>query len=379
MKYRNFGKSEEQMSAFGMGCMRLPTYTDAEGNTKIDRPKAIAMMRRAVEGGVTYFDTAYVYHNQESEEVVGEAFKGEMRKKVKIATKLPLWKLGTGATPEEIFEEELKRLQTDYIDVYLLHGLNKGSIELIEKYHLLDFLTKLKKEGKIRYAAFSFHDDLEAFKELCDLYPFDMCQVQLNILDINNQATEEGIKYAASKGMAVVIMEPLRGGALANVPDEVQALYDAMPEKRSAAEWGFRFMYEYPEVSVILSGVSTMEQLEDNLAIFDRSEPCGKSDLEAKLYENVRAAYDARIKVRCTGCEYCQPCPRGVAIPKIFASYNNVSVYGQLKRGKHEYARLTADNADASRCVGCGKCEKICPQHLPIIENLKEAAAALSE
>jgi len=373
MKYREFGKTGAKVSAFGMGCMRMPTYTNEAGETKVDRPKAIEMIHRAVEGGVNYFDTAYVYHNEESESVVGEALSGELRDKVMIATKLPMWKLTCEEDVERIFNEELERLNTDYIDVYLLHSLGAESIEVIKKYNVLSFLDRMKAEGKIRYAAFSFHDNMEAFKKLVDLYPFDMCQIQLNILDINEQATAEGMRYAASKGMAVVIMEPLRGGTLANVPSEVQALYDAMPAKRNPAEWGFRFMYNFPEVSVILSGVSTMEQLEDNLRIFDAAEANSCSDEENELFVKVREAYDARIRVRCTDCKYCQPCPQGVVIPKIFSLYNDFAVFDHVAGNKRRYAKVMDQGFDATKCVECGACEEICPQHIAIIEKLKEA------
>lgn len=377
MQYRQFGKTGVKVSAFGMGCMRMPTYTDGEGQVKVDRPKAVAMIRRAAEGGVNYFDTAYVYHNEESESVVGEALSGELRKKVMIATKLPMWKITCEDDLEAIFNEELRRLNTDYIDVYLLHSLNAGSIETIKKYHVLEFLDRKKAEGKIRFAAFSFHDKLEAFKRLVDLYDFDMCQIQLNILDINEQATAEGMRYAAEKGMAVVIMEPLRGGTLATVPDEVAKLYNEMPVKRSPAEWGFRFMYNFPQVSVILSGVSTMEQLEDNLRIFDGAEAGSCSTEEEELFIKVREAYDARIRVRCTDCKYCQPCPQGVEIPKIFSQYNDLAVFDHVEGNRKRYAKLIEGQADAARCVECGACEAICPQHIAIIEKLKEARAHL--
>jgi predicted aldo/keto reductase-like oxidoreductase len=377
MKYRPYGKTGKEASVFGMGCMRMPTYTDEQGQTKVDRPKAIAMIHRAIEGGVTYFDTAYVYHNEESESVVGEALSGGLREKVMIATKLPMWKITCEEDVEKLFNEELRRLQTDYIDVYLLHSLHAGSIDIIKKYKVLDFLDRMKAQGKIRHTAFSFHDEKKVFFELADLYPFDMCQMQLNILDINEQATLEGMRYAAGKGMAVVIMEPLRGGALANVPDDVQALYDAMPVKRSPAEWGFRFMYNFPEVSVILSGVSTMEQLEENLKIFDKAQAGCCDAREDALFETVRKTYDARIRVRCTDCKYCQPCPQGVLIPKIFSQYNDLAVFDHVEGNQRAYARLVQEGTDASACVACGACEQLCPQHIPIIEKLIEAKAVL--
>jgi len=377
MQYRSFGPKGHQVSAFGMGCMRMPTVKNEDGIEKVDRPEAIRMIRRAIEGGVTYFDTAYVYHNQESESVLGEALAGGLREKVTIATKLPLGRVEHEEQLQEIFDEELRRLQTDHIDVYLLHALSRDSLEKIEKFHVGAFLDKLKAEGKIRYACFSFHDDFDTLKKLMAAYDFDMVQIQMNILDVNSQATLEGMRYIADHGLACVIMEPLRGGTLANVPAEVQALYDAMPVKRNPAEWGFRFMYNFPQVSVILSGVHTMEQLEDNLRIFDQAQPNVLTAREERLYEDVRKAYDARIAVRCTACRYCQPCPQGVLIPDIFNMWNDVAVYGQFGWSRAKYRRMA--EGKATQCAECGTCEAVCPQHIEIASMLKEAHRVLTE
>ena len=372
MQYKDFqGLS---LSRLGMGNMRLPASVP---RGPIDTDKAEELIDYVYHQGINYFDTAYGYLSGKSEEFVGRVLAGVARERYYLATKLPMWKITCEDDLEAIFNEELRRLNTDYIDVYLLHSLNAGSIEIIRKYHVLEFLDRKKAEGKIRFAAFSFHDKLEAFKQLVDLYDFDMCQIQLNILDINEQATAEGMRYAAEKGMAVVIMEPLRGGTLATVPDEVAKLYNEMPVKRSPAEWGFRFMYNFPQVSVILSGVSTMEQLEDNLRIFDGAEAGGCSTEEEELFIKVREAYDARIRVRCTDCKYCQPCPQGVEIPKIFSQYNDLAVFDHVEGNRKRYAKLIEGQADAARCVECGACEAICPQHIAIIEKLKEARAHL--
>jgi len=233
--------------------------------------------------------------------------------------------------------------------------------------------------GKIKYPGFSFHDELPVFKEIIDSYDWKMCQIQLNILDQDYQAGVEGMRYAASKGIPVVIMEPLKGGRLAhNVPEDVQALWDQAETKRSPVEWAFRWLYNFPEITVILSGVSTMEQLKDNIEIFSKAAPNSMDEKELELVQKVKALYDSKIKVGCTGCNYCVPCPSGVEIPRIFSLYNDYSIYGGSEEFKEWYKNLMDEGKDASNCVECGQCESECPQHISIIERLKEAHEVLT-
>ncbi len=355
-----------ESSALGFGCMRLPTGADG----KINEEEAIRMIRHAIDSGVRYIDTAYPYHGGESEIVVGKALRDGYRERVILTTKLPVWAVKEYGDMMRILDEQLTKLQTDHVDFYLLHAMNGERFEFMSKLDYKRFYQEALSQGKIRYPGFSFHDNAEAFLRILGDYDWKMCQVQMNILDDENQATLEGIRAAGRKGTGVVIMEPLRGGLLANPPQNVQAVYDAFPEKRSAVEWAFRYLYTMPEVVTILSGMSTMEQLDDNLRIFGAASREGLSEAEAQLYRDVKAAYMSRIKTRCTGCAYCQPCPMGVRIPSVFRGYDEARLFDRsFERG---YQRLVDEKADPSRCVKCRKCEAACPQHLPITDYLQE-------
>ncbi len=361
MKYARFPGTDITASRLGYGCMRLPV-TQQE-NHPIDRPEAIRLIRRAIDAGVSYIDTAYPYHGGESEVVVGEALRDGYREKVTLTTKLPLWAVHETGDMEKILDEQLRRLNLDHVDFYLAHAVSDERFEAVTQLGLLEFMDKMREKGKIRYAGFSFHDNAEVFKKVVDSYPWKLAQVQMNILDENNQATMKGIEYAASKGIGIVIMEPLRGGALTrNVPASVNELYDAMPVKRTPAAWAFRYLYNRPEIVTILSGMTTCEQLDENLRIFDEAEANCLSSEEEKLFKDVRAAYEARVRVGCTGCAYCQPCPKGVRIPDIFGAYDNAAMFDSFEGF---YRRYNASFA-ANECVKCGKCEKACPQHIHI-------------
>lgn len=353
-------------SMLGFGCMRLPVK---DGH--IDEDEAIRMIRHAIDSGVRYIDTAYPYHGGESETVVGKALKDGYREKVILATKLPCWEVKTHEDMMRILDEQFAKLQTDHIDLYLMHAMNASRLEEMQKLDYKRFLDEAQAQGKIRFPAFSFHDDYKAFMRILDDYDWKMCQVQMNILDDTNQATLEGIRQAGQRGVGVVVMEPLRGGLLANPPEDVVDAYARHPDKRTPVEWAFRYLYTMPEVKCILSGMSTWEQLVDNLRIFDLPERPVLTQAEKELYAQVKATYLARTKTRCTGCRYCQPCPKGVAIPRIFQGYDGSMLWAKPSF-KGEYARIAADQQDAARCVQCGKCEAACPQHLPIIRYLQE-------
>ena len=371
MKYRKFGKLDIELSAFGVGCMRLPIVGDDK--TKIDEAEAIKMIRRAIDGGVTYVDTAYPYHGGNSEYVVGKALKDGYRERVHLATKLPIWLCEKPEDLQKYFDEQLSKLQTDHIDFYLVHALSKERWDNAKKLGITDFLTKLKNEGKIKYACFSFHDKYEVFEEIINDYDWDMCQIQYNFMDINNQAGTKGLELAGSKGIPVVIMEGLLGGRLAKAPANVQKLYDEFETKRSPVEWAFRWLCNHPEVATVLSGVSNMEQVEDNLRIFDTVEVGAMDEKELKLMSDVRDAYNSLIKVPCTACQYCMPCPNGVDIPKTFAVWNNASLYDGKEKGHENFEAMVKEGKDPRQCVACGACEAVCPQHINIIEMLKKA------
>ena len=376
MKYRTMGKLGIQSSAFGLGCMRFNGA--ASGDSVIDEQKAVSLIRRAIDGGVTYIDTAYVYLDKTSEIVLGKALRDGYREKVTIATKVPPDQVKNRIDLEVILAEELQKLQTDHIDFYLMHALNKEKWEHMKSVGAPEFFDEMKQEGKIRYKCFSFHGPYDEFEYILNDWDWDMCQIQYNFMDINNQAGTKGLELAGSKGIPVVIMEGLLGGRLASAPDNVQALYDAFPVKRSPVEWAFRWLCNHPEVGVVLSGCNEAEQIDENLRIFDTVEPGIMSAEELKLMDDVREAYISRTKIGCTGCRYCMPCPNGVNIPGVFSAWNNFSLYNSDPKTDWMFNMIRNNNAGADNCVGCGACEAACPQHLNIIESLQAAWSELT-
>ena len=374
MQYRTMDKLDFHPSIFGVGLMRLPTDGTRPG---IKFELSTPLIHKAIDMGVNYFDTAYVYHDGVSEVALGKALKARPgdRGKIKIATKLPIREGGNPKGWEDVLDESLTRMGIDCVDFYLLHGLDGEKFDMC-KDEALPFLDKMVQKGKIRYPSFSFHDDAAAFRRIIDSYDWCMAQVQFNLLDTFNQATLEGIRYAGKKNIPVVVMEPLRGGALArHVPEQVQALYDAFPVKRSPVEWAFRYVYNQPEVKVILSGIGTLQELEQNVDIFSRSAPGAMTPQELELIDQVRQAYESLAPIGCTGCRYCEPgCPMNIAIPDIFRGYDTAHIIGTPERFANNYERFVKDDRNAGKCIGCGQCEGVCPQHLPIIRHLGKLA-----
>jgi predicted aldo/keto reductase-like oxidoreductase len=373
MVHREIGKTGEKVSALGFGCMRLPTLDNG-----IDIPEATRMLRHAIDKGVDYVDTAWGYHNGQSEPFVGEALKDGYRKKVNLATKLPSWLIKSREDMDHYLNEQLKRLQTDVIDFYLLHALNGRFWDNLVKNNVFDFMDRAKRSGRIKHIGFSFHDTLETFKKIVDAYDWEFCQIQYNFLDTDYQAGTEGLNYAAEREMGVIVMEPLRGGKLVRrVPGDVQKIWDLAPQKRSPVEWALRWVWNDPAVGVVLSGMSNMENVEQNLEIADAALPNSLTSQELSLISRVREIYTSRIKVDCTACGYCMPCPNNVAIPDSFEVYNDAAMFDDVEGARRSYNNFFKPENRASKCVECGKCEELCPQKIPIIEKLKEVAALL--
>ena len=343
------------------------------GDSAIDENKAISLIRRAIDGGVTYLDTAYVYLNKTSEIVVGKALQDGYRDRVTIATKMPLDYVHNREEMQALLDSELEKLQTDHIDFYLMHGINRQKWEYAKSIGAPEFFDDMKKEGKIRHKCFSFHGPYEEFEYILKDSDWDLVQIQYNFMDINNQAGTRGLKLAGEMGIPVVIMEGLLGGRLAKAPANVQALYDNFPVRRSPVEWAFRWLCNHPEVTVVLSGCNEAEQIDENLKIFDTVGANIMSDAEIDLMDRVREAYLSRTKIGCTGCRYCMPCPNGVNIPGIFSAWNSVSLYDTDPRHSWELKQIEEKDSGAARCVACGACEAACPQHLSIIDELQRA------
>ncbi len=378
MQYRKFGKTNEMISALGFGCMRLPII----GNdpTKIDEEKAIQLVRHAIDAGVNYIDTAYPYHGTgftqggESEPFVAKVLKDGYRNKVNIATKLPTWLIKTRADMDRYLNEQLERLETDVIDFYLLHNLNDHVWSQLKEAGFREFLDQAIKDGKIRYAGFSFHEKGESFKEIVDYYDWSFCQIQYNYLDENYQAGKAGLEYAAQKGLGVVIMEPLRGGNLTKLPEEAKAIIDQADSRRTPAEWALRWIWNHPEVSVILSGMNAIEQVTENIKVAEEGEANSLTVKEVAIVEAVKEIFKKKIKVNCTGCAYCMPCPIGINIPMCFSTYNNHWIFDGSPDAKYMYGAWSKMGAPASKCVECGKCESHCPQGIEIRKELKKIA-----
>ena len=381
MRYRQFGRCGFEVSALGFGCMRLPCVGGDQSQIRED--EAVRMVRYAIDEGVNYVDTAYAYHGGNSERFVGRALADGYRDRVKLATKLPVWLCKSYDDFDRLLGEQLERLATDHVDCYLLHSLDNKSWSKVRDMGVLDFLAKQLELGRIRYAGFSFHDSYEAFTGIVDAFDWDFCQIMLNYVDVEYQAGLAGLRYAASHGLAVVVMEPLRGGKLAaNLPDEVVAALGAGSdggEGRSPAEWALRWVWNLPEVSVALSGMSSMEQVVDNIRIASDAAPGALTERQLAMLARAREAYMARTRVACTECGYCQPCPQGVLIPDVFGLYNEAGVFNAWEGSRRMYGGIVKASRDASKCAECGQCEAACPQQLKVIELLKEAHAALAE
>lgn len=376
MQYRK-NKSGEDISLLGFGCMR---FTRKGGG--IDLDKAEKEIRLALEGGVNYFDTAYIYPG--SEAALGEIFRRiGCREKIQIATKLPHYLIKSMDGIEKTFKEELKRLQTDYIDYYLMHMLTDVETwEKLKKLGIEQWIDDKKKSGKIRHIGFSYHGHTDMFCRLIDAYDWDFTQIQYNYMDEHSQAGRRGLKYAAEKGIPVIIMEGLRGGKLVDLlPESAKKLIAGHEPKRSPAEWAFRWLYTQPEVTCVLSGMNSCEMVTENLRIADETKAGDFTEEDFALIEKVKKEIQKTVKVGCTGCGYCMPCPMGVDIPETFRCYNNYYAEGR-GAAKREYMQCTLfrkDHSNASGCIGCGKCETHCPQQIPIRKELKEAAARLED
>lgn len=369
---RKNNKNGDELSILGFGCMRFPMK-----GSSIDEERSIELLRDAVDKGVNYFDTAYFYNNGRSESLLGEALLGGYREKVKIATKLPPFMVNKLDSAKKILETQLSKLKTEYIDYYLLHMLtDKATFDRMVKIGVIEWMEQLKKEGTIKNIGFSFHGGKADFEQLITAYPWDFCQIQYNYLDENNQATKSGLQLAHSLGIPVIIMEPLRGGKLVNnLPEQVIKEFKSYDPDRSPAEWGLRWIWNHPEVTVILSGMSDEAQLAENVKIAKDAKANALSDAELKMFDRVKAILLDKTKVPCTACGYCMPCPAGVNIPGCFAAYNDKYLLND-KRNRFKYLQtlgvLSKQPAFASLCKECGKCEKHCPQNIQIRQELKK-------
>jgi len=355
MQYRTFGKLDWKPSALGFGAMRLPTTDDnpISGTSEhIDEDLAIRMIRAAIDGGVNYVDTAWPYHRERGEPLVGKALQDGYRKRVKLATKLPSWKIEKPEDCDEYLNTQLERLQTDHIDFYLLHAMDEAKWERMKEHRVVNWAEGAIRDGRIDHLGFSFHDKVDLFKEIVDAHDWTFCQIQYNYMDIELQAGTEGLRYAASRGLAVVIMEPLRGGALTQpAPEPVAKLWAGAPTKRTQAEWGLQWLWNQPEVSLVLSGMSAMRHVEENLASADRSGVGTLTGDELRTIDAVREAYRSLKAIPCTNCKYCMPCPNGVAIPTVLAYYNLARMYNNLDHMQAVYTDHTPAERRADQCV----------------------------
>lgn len=359
--------------------MRFP-LTRENDPTKIDEPKAIEMLHYAIDSGINLLDNAWPYHRETSEKFVGKALKGGYRKKVYLSTKLPVWLIKSREDPRKYFNTQLKRLQTDTFDLYLLHALGKTSWKTVKEFDVLAFLDEVKAAGKIRFAGFSFHDELPLFKKIVDAYEWAFCLIHLNYVDDDFQAGIKGLEYAHEKGLAVMVMEPLRGGKLANkVPDDVVNLIRQTGRVQTPAEFALRWIYNRAEVSCVLSGMSTLEQVQENIRFASKEHMGTLTSEELAIYEKVKKFYRARTVVNCTQCGYCMPCAQGIPISFVLELFNDAHMYDALENSRWMYSVFIKPESRADKCITCGECEEKCPQKILIAESLEKAHALLGE
>ncbi len=372
MQYRNFGKVDFHPSALGFGAMRLPTIDN--DSKKIDEKKAIELIRYAVDNGVNYIDTAWPYHGENSENLVGKAIKNGYRQKVKIATKLPSWLIKEPEDMDRYLNKQLEKLEIEQIDFYLIHAFNKEYWAKLKELGLFSWIPQAQKSGRIKYIGFSFHDNLDLFKEIVDYYNWDFCQIQYNYLNREHQAGMEGLKYAANRGLGVVIMEPLLGGRLAEKqPDVIQDIFDNSQVKRTPADWALQWLWNQPEVSLVLSGMSNLQQVKENIESASKSGNNKLSEQELAVINKVTDKYQEINPINCTGCEYCMPCPNGINIPWNMSNYNTAHAFNRYKESKKWYDGWD-DKAKAAACISCNICESRCPQQLEISQLMDQIA-----
>jgi predicted aldo/keto reductase-like oxidoreductase len=359
--------------------MRLPTFDGQRGSPQIDEAEAVRMLRYAIDNGVNYVDTAYPYHDGRSEVVLGKALLGGYREKVRLATKLPVWLVNGRADFNRLLDEQLRRLETSHIDFYLLHALDRGRWQdIVVKHDVLDEAAAALRDGRIGHLGFSFHGEYEEFEEIvtgCDMWSF--CQIQYNYMDTEKQAGTRGLKLAAEKGLAVVVMEPLMGGRLVDPPRDVLEAMGRYPVRRSPVEWALEWLWDQPEVSVVLSGMSTVGQVEENLRIADQSRTHVFSVGEQTLIAQIRDKYLVRTVIPCTRCGYCMPCPNGVKIPDNFELFNYAHTFDDVASSRFRYKLLLTEEQRAGACIDCGACLELCPQKIPIGEWMPRVAALL--
>lgn len=376
MEKRKMEKLGLETSLLGFGCMRFPVTEDG----KIDEAEAERMLDRAYAAGVNYFDTAYPYHGGESERVVGRVMKKYDRGSFYLATKLPCWLVKTVEDVDRIFNEQLEKLQTDYIDFYLMHALNRDRFQEMVNMGCIERLELLKEEGKIRNLGFSFHDNYETFEKIINYRDWDFCQIQLNYMDakdVGGQVGMKGYELTEKKQVPLVIMEPVKGGSLAIFPEDITEMYHSLDQSASMASFALRWVGSLPNVKVVLSGMSTMEQVEDNLKTFGQFVPL--SETERETIDKVVALINSRIQNGCTGCGYCMPCPAGVEIPRNFRTWNTYHMYRNYNMVKGEWENQIGEEHKAKNCIKCGKCEKVCPQKLSIRADLERVQADLDK
>jgi predicted aldo/keto reductase-like oxidoreductase len=374
MQYRTVPKNGDKLSVLGFGCMRLPM----KDQTTVDEARAVKQIRLAIDNGVNYVDSAPPYHGGESEKILGNALQDGYRKKVKIATKLAPFLLHKSEDMETMLNVQLKKLQTNHIDYYLLHGLDADYWKKTQGFEVIKFLSNAKKDGKIVNIGFSFHGSLKNFKEIIETNDWMMCQILYSLLDEKTQAGTEGLKYAASKNLAVMVMEPLRGGLLASkLPAKVQQIYENSGIKHSPAQWGLRWVWNHSEVTLALSGMNDERQVTENIKTAEMASPNTMKPEELKVTTEVAQTFSHLLKIPCTGCQYCMPCPNGVNIPGNFRVYNEYHMYGEDQKSRVMYGMmlmggLNGKRADASLFKECKVCAERCPQHIAIPEKLKE-------